>query len=230
MTATSTRHSRRPEGTCVDLMIEHYTAGAGSAVSTAAYMERVGNSAHAIDDRAGIVVEPVPLERAAWHAGDHDGPMRHGSRFPSPEQLDELVAGERELVALAEVPYRPGNVNGRSVGIEHVNLGWAYGDDKLDAVRLRHRNPASRDRSWQPYTDEQIASSIRWHASALARVPTLRFVCGHEDVVHRDTMGRPGAKLDPGPAFPWAVLLEPFAGRLVRVLYDFGARGWRLAA
>ncbi len=239
-TILSPHHSPRLPSTVVDLFVEHYSAGAGTAASTAAYMIKAGNSAHAeIGRTANDIVEPVPLDRTAWHAGDHNKAYTRGSRFPSPAQLQQLATGERDLIPIGEVPYKKGLMNARSVGTEHINLGWSYAD-KPDAFKGRHRNPASRDDDWQPYTAEQMATSVEWHQRVLVEVPTIQFVTGHEDVCHADTLGDDwrtvklervtGGKLDPGPAFPWSTLLEPFAGRLLRVIYDFTRHGWCLSA
>ena len=231
----TTHHSSR--GTILpDLFVEHYTAGAGTCDSTAAYMVRSGNSAHAIVDRTGDIAEPVKLDRMAWHAGDHNRARSRGSRFPAPYQLAALESGKVSIIPIGEVPYARGEVNRRSVGIEHVNMGWSY-PDKPDAFKGRHRNPASRDDDWQPYTHDQIVASRGWHQQTIVQMPSLRYICGHEDVTHADTMGDDwttpelerviGAKLDPGPAFPWAALLADLP--LVRVQYDFARHGWVLA-
>lgn len=231
-------HSPRAQGVAVDLVVEHYTAGTGTAASTAAYMRRAGNSAHAeigrgVDD----IVEPVAIDRAAWHAGDHNRAYTRGSRFPSPEQLRQLVSGARDIIPIGEVPYVKGLMNARSVGCEYVNLGWAYAD-KPDAFKGRHRNPASRDDDWQPYTYAQMDTAAAWHRRICHALPSLKFVCGHEDVCHADTLGddwrtpglerKTGGKLDPGPAFLWERLPLLELG-LVRVVYDFARHGWRLA-
>ena len=230
-----TNHHSSRNGTTVDTMVVHYTAGAGTARSTAAFMVRAGNSAHAIIDREGGIAEPVPLDRAAWHAGDHNKKRDRGSRFPTPNQLlDARDTGEH--IPIGVVPYVRAGVNARSVGVELVNLGWSYAD-KPDAVKLRHRNPASRDDDWQPYTHAQIVTLRNFVAVAQKQTPTLRYVTGHEDVTHADTMGDDwttpelerviGAKLDPGPAFPWTAFLADLP--LVRVMYDFARHGWVLA-
>ena len=53
-----------------DMIILHYTAGA-SVMSSARYLARpdVGASAHLVIGRAGEVVQLVPFNIVAWHAG-----------------------------------------------------------------------------------------------------------------------------------------------------------------
>jgi N-acetyl-anhydromuramyl-L-alanine amidase AmpD len=232
--STTPHHSSR-NGIAPDVFVEHYTAGAGTAKSTAAFMERAGNSAHAVIDRVGDIEEPVDLDRAAWHAGDHNKAYTRGSRFPAPDQLEALAAGRVDIIPIGLVPYVRSLMNRRSVGVEHINLGWAY-PDKHDACKVRHRNPASRDDDWQHYTGAQIDASLAFHHRAIALMPTLRFITGHEDVCHADALGDDpttdkiervvGGKLDPGPAFPWPVFLATLP--LVRIVYDFAAHGWRV--
>src|SRR5690606_23711062 len=94
----------------------------------------------------------------------------------------------------------------RVVSVELSNLGYAITKANLEPHEIftgRHRNPASRSTKWEAYPGIQI-DSLRTLASLLRMVkPSLRFVCGHEDVTHRYTRGEAGAKVDPGPAFPW---------------------------
>ena len=204
-----------------DLLVMHYTAGTGDA-------EKVGNlfalpsrqaSAHFAIGRDGGVVQCVPLDDAAWHAGDHGN-----SRFPLESELVDGVA------PLATVERRPKLVNRRSVGIELCNLGYGVGigakrvpDDRI-VEGVRHRNPRSHSTTWERFPTAQTESLTKLVAEIVAEVPTLKFVCGHEDVTHYDVAN--GSKLDPGPAFPWECLTS---SRLARVLYDFEARAWRTA-
>ena len=226
-----TPHHSDRHGTVIDVFVEHYTAGAGTAASTEKFMIKAGNSAHAIIDREGDIVKPVEYGRAAWHAGDSNKRGDKGSRFPSPEQLHALETGRVSLIPIGAVPFVRRLMNRRSIGVEHVNLGWAYAD-KPDAFKGRHRNPSSRDDDWQPYTDDQMWASRDWHERTMVQIPTIRYVTGHEDVCNQDTMGDDfdtaevervsGAKLDPGPAFEWIDL----PSKLIRVAYDFNRHGW----
>ncbi len=81
------------------------------------------------------------------------------------------------------------DVNARSIGIEICNAG----------------HPASLP----PFPDVQIAAVIALGRDILSRhaIPR-RHVLGHSDTA-------PGRKIDPGEAFPWAVLARAGLGRMV---------------
>lgn len=206
-------------GRAVDFLILHYTAGKGNTKAVAREFARPGRdaSAHYIVGRQGEILQGVSLTRAAWHAGDGGY-----SRLPSPEQLLGASLHDdpaERFVPISEVKREARAVNERSVGIEMTNRGWASHDPALSLL-TRHRNPASTSKRWEAYPDELIESVVDLAAFLRESVPTLKYVAGHEDVTHRDTLGKAGAKLDPGPAWPW-----PNLG-LRRVYYDFRRHGW----
>ncbi len=206
-------------GVVTDLLAIHYTAGPGNEESVGKLfaMSKRKASAHFAVGRAGGIVQCVALDDAAWHAGDGGK-----SRFPSSASLDQLAG----VVPLSRVAAKARLTNLRSVGIEVCNLG--YGVKKLTADRVvtgtRHRNPRSRSTSWERYPQSQIDALVELVGRLKAEVPTLRWLCGHEDVTHYDVCG--GSKLDPGPAFPWQALAST---GLTRVLYDFATKSWRAA-
>jgi N-acetyl-anhydromuramyl-L-alanine amidase AmpD len=210
----STREQRE-----VDFLILHYTAGNGNAKATARVFEVPGRSAsaHYIVGRDAGVLQCVPLSMAAWHAGDGGH-----SRLPSPAQLAGAAIAENpedRFIPLKDVPPAARVVNQRSVGIEMCNRGWAH-HPNYPSLIVRHRNPASTSTRWEAYPDALIETVIELVEDIKKQVPTLKYVAGHEDVTHRDTLGKSGAKLDPGPAWPW-----PNLG-LRRVYYDFRRHGW----
>jgi N-acetyl-anhydromuramyl-L-alanine amidase AmpD len=205
----------------VDTLVLHYTAGRGDERPTARLFAnpRRQASAHYCVGRTGGIVQCVSLADAAWHAGDGGK-----ARIPDARQLAK--AGPGELIPLAKVRERPKVHNCRSVGIEICNRGWAPRGPNPYAT-ARHRNPASTSTRWESFSTAQL-DSLLWLVEKLAAaVPTLRWVCGHEDSTHKDTLGAPGGKLDPGPLFPWEMLRST---GLRRVFYDFTARGWRVEA
>lgn len=217
--APSPNHYRGRSRYTVDLLVIHYTAGKGDERTTARVFAspRREASAHFCIGRGGGVAQCVDVDDAAWHAGDGGH-----ARAPTVEQLDDVGVGG--LVPLAQVPMRPKVNNLRSIGIELCNRGWAPRGPGA-YVAGTHRNPACGSTSWESYAEPQLATLVTVVKCLRERFPTMRYVTGHEDVTHQDTLGKPGAKVDPGPAFPWSCL----AGLgLRRVAYDFTAHGWRV--
>lgn len=203
----------------VDTLVLHYTAGNGNAKATAKVFEVPGRSAsaHYIVGRDGGVLSCVPHSMAAWHAGDGGH-----SRLPSSAQLNgALLEADPydRFVPLKDVPAEARVTNQRSIGIEMCNRGWAP-HANYPSLLVKHRNPASTSTRWEAYPDLLIETVIELVGEIRKSVPTLKWVTGHEDVTHRDTLGKSGAKLDPGPAWPW-----PDLG-LIRVFYDFERHGW----
>lgn len=167
-------------------------------------------SAQFVIGRDGSKVQCVPLDRTAWHAG--------GGALP------------REGVGELEAPRRR-EMNRRSYGIELSNAGFAVEKLRIPAdERAEGVHPAMRRRTlqWELFPAVQIAT-LRY-VVALIRMasPDLKWVCGHEDVVNRHTLGRSGGKVDPGPLFPWDDINWAGFG-LTRVRYDFDETQWMAA-
>lgn len=202
------------------VVVVHYTAGKGNELATARLFAQPSRkaSAHFCVGRLGGLVQCVALEDGAWHAGDGGR-----ARLPSETQLED--AGPGDLIPVSEVPIAARVMNLRSVGIELCNRGWAKGG-KNPYVTTDHRNPASTSTRWESYSEEQLDALVELVVALRRELPSLRWVCGHEDVTHRDTLGAVGGKLDPGPLFPWDMLART---GLRRVAYDFDAHGWRVA-
>lgn len=214
----SPHHYRGRKGHTVDVLVMHYTAGVGDARATARVfsMRSRQASAHFIEGRDGDEVQCVDCDDAAWHAGD--------GRIPLTPQLETAIAIGTYFVPLVKVPPAPKVLNCRSIGIEVCNRGWAKRGPNPYA-EARHRNPASRETRWESYSNEQIDRAIARVKWLKERFPTLKWICGHEDATHHDTLGEVGGKLDPGPLFPWAVFT---ALGLKRVAYDFQRHGWKI--
>lgn len=223
----SPNHNAGRKGVVVDTLVMHYTAGPGDEEAVArlfADPEREA-SAHFVVGRTGGVVQCVDTDHTAWHAGDHGV-----ARIPRAEQIEACATGD--VVPIGDVPRASRMLNRRSIGIEFCNAGWStFGRNAY--VEARHRNPACSKHIWESYTDRQIASGVAL-ASALVKVhPTIKYLCGHEDATHMETIGdvtatpeverKAGGKTDPGPLFRW----QAFDGLgLVRVRYDFQRHGW----
>ncbi len=171
------------DGHAADTVLIHWTGGTGDAEAAARYFNNLhefgedeprkpNGSYHGTIGRDGAMVQMVELDRAAWHAGDGDGHLWDG---PVP-------------------PPRPGRrVNLRSVGLALCNRGPL--DVASGGVAARHDKPGVRWPAFEPYPDAQIWALKTWLAELVTRLPTLRWICGHEDIT--------AGKADPGPLFPW---------------------------
>lgn len=93
--------------------------------------------------------------------------------------------------------------NPRSIGIELVNRG-RYPD------WYRHDNQVMTE----PYPEVQIEALVKLLAQLRVELPNLRLIAGHEDLdlamvpASDDPNVLVPRKRDPGPEFPWAVVLE----------------------
>lgn len=212
---TPHRNPARAGGWPLDLVVVHYTATPHSSArratrgSDAARQlswlrgERGATSTHLDVLRDGVALQGAPLEDRTWHCG--------GSVWVSPE-------GHRNTTP-----------NRSSIGLDLDNVGRLYlvGQVLVDAYeRARvHTSPGATapnyrraavltPRSfdgpiwqagdgtwWEAYTVPQVRTTLRLVAELRDLYPRLgdaRRWVGHEHI--RAT------KLDPGPAFPWAVL------------------------
>jgi N-acetylmuramoyl-L-alanine amidase len=86
--------------------------------------------------------------------------------------------------------------NGRSIGIELVNTGWAV--DGLPANQILtkpHKHRFIRKNQWQIYTPQQM-QALYTVTKVLLEEYQLQRILGHDDI-------SAGRKQDPGPAFDW---------------------------
>lgn len=106
-------------------------------------------------------------------------------------------------VPIDRIAHHTRGYNHRSIGVELVNTG-RY-PDWLDS---RHQ---AMD---VPYTQSQIDALIRLLHGLQSTLPSLQWIAGHEDL---DTTEVPASndatvmvrrKRDPGPLFPWDVVLD----------------------
>ena len=129
---------------------------------------------HLLISRSGAVVQLVPFDRRAWHAG--------------PSKWEE-----RNLEGL----------NAYSIGIMFINMGSLKRSGEtfvgafertIDPGNVLAVNIGGTDSYWEKYTSEQVEAAKGIVRAFKAILPNIGLL-GHSDI----TKGR---KDDPGPAFP----------------------------
>lgn len=156
------------------ILVVHYTAGSTLAGAVSWLTNRRSEaSAHLVIDRDGTIVQLVPLNRKAWHAGRSQYQSRHG--------VNDFSIGI-ELVNCGP--------------LARTAAGYAFGDRRIpdDHVVLATHKHETRERPWHAFTNDQLEVAAQV-ARTVVRHYALQDVVGHEDV-------SPGRKIDPGPAFP----------------------------
>ncbi|MDH3763553.1 MAG: N-acetylmuramoyl-L-alanine amidase [Gammaproteobacteria bacterium] len=137
-------------------------------------------SAHAVIGRDGVIVQLVPFDKKAWHAGLSK--WKHRSKLNSYSigiELENLLTLKREG------------------GKWTTWFGKPVADDEVGIAEHEH---GSREQGWQRYTPAQI-DVAKQLGRLLVRYYGLRDVVGHEDLA-------PGRKMDPGPMFPMTAFRE----------------------
>lgn len=166
----------------VSLIVVHYTAGS-SFGSSVAWLKNPSSkaSAHFVIGRAGELVQLVPLDRVAWHAGvsswlgkPNCNLYSIGIELDNPGPLAKRQDGSYVTVAGSK-PVKPED----AVVADHVN-GGPY-------------------KAWHKYTDTQLAKLRDLLGELLEAFPTVKHVVGHDEIA-------PGRKWDPGPAFPHSLI------------------------
>lgn len=108
-----------------------------------------------------------------------------------------------QWVTPARVAHHVRGFNERSIGIELVNSGRF--PDWLHSQKQEMR---------EPYAEEQIVSLLRLLAAMTASFGSVKWIAGHSDLdeglvtASDDATTMVRRKLDPGPLFPWPLVLE----------------------
>ena len=169
-------------------LVFHYTAGQSAESSIASLCTRKpqGNaSAHLVLARDGRIVQLVPFNVIAWHAG---------------------VSQWNGLVGLnqASIGIEMDNAGALSrVGDKFV--AWFGKEYAASDVMLAEHKHGGGVRPWHAYTEVQIERALEL-AELLVDHYGLEDVLGHEDIAR-------GRKQDPGPAFPLASIASRTLGR-----------------
>ena len=169
-------------------LVFHYAAGrsAESSVESLCTRKPQGNaSAHLVLARDGRIVQLVPFNVVAWHAG---------------------VSQWNGIVGLnhASIGIEMDNAGALSrVGDKFV--AWFGKEYAASDVMLAEHKHGGGTRPWHAYTEAQIERSLEL-ADLLVDHYGLEDVLGHEDIAR-------GRKQDPGPAFPLAAIASCALGR-----------------
>lgn len=165
-----------------DIAVVHY-AVTQSARSTAAVLNGSPYSCHVTIDSNGTVIQQVPFNRQAHHAGK--------SSYKGRSNVNQFSLG-------IEIS-NPGPLVTGPDGRLRTTYGkvWDRG-----YVQGMHRDP-NAPRVWQNWAEySQTELDLCAHLCEL-----FKQVYGITDVVGHDEVS-PGRKFDPGPAFPMAWLRE----------------------
>jgi N-acetylmuramoyl-L-alanine amidase len=163
------------------IIVIHFTYGA-SAKSSANWFKdpaNPGSSAHVVVDRNGDVIQCVPFNVIAWHAGN--------SRLRNLVGLNQHSIG----IELANWGY-----------LRQSGGSWmSYSGVKITNPFIGVHKNGNPDKGhtpigWEPYPAPQFASTVEI-ARVLAEAYGVEEIVGHDDIA-------PGRKWDPGPAFDMA--------------------------
>ena len=175
----SHQHSPNTSGTfgtgLPDTIVIHFTGGR-SAASSANWLcdPKAKASAHVIIGKKGEIIQLVPFDTVAWHAGRSAWDGRSGlNHYSIGIELDN-----------------PGRLEQRAEGY-YTWFGTRVADGLV--TQATHRNEAVPT-YWQAYTEAQVAVTEQLCDLLIATYP-IQWILGHEEI-------SPGRKVDPGPAFP----------------------------
>ncbi len=163
------------------IAVIHFTYG-GTARSSASWFRdprNPGSSAHVVIERDGAVIQCVPLDRVAWHAGK--------SRWRDIVGLNAHSFG----IELANWGY-----------LKRAGEGWSsYTGTRIPEPFVavhRNGNPdgSRQPIGWEPYPQAQFEAAVDI-VRALVRRYHVDEIVGHDDI-------SPTRKWDPGPAFDMA--------------------------
>lgn len=168
------------ESNAPDTIVIHFTAGSSlqSSVDVLTSADS-GVSAHFVIGRNGDIVQLLPTNQIAWHAGV--------SAYAGRTDLNRYSIG----IELDNA----GQLKPRDDGLFESWFGKRY--DKSETIEALHPNQSVMG-YWHKYTDIQIATTASLCRLLCAHYPISTLV-GHEEIA-------PSRKVDPGPAFPMEAL------------------------
>lgn len=169
-----------------DTIVIHYTASIGinSAVDSMCKPEHKA-SAHLAVGRNAEVVQLVPFNRVAWHAGVSAWKGRRG--------LNTCSVGIEVVNA------------GRLDKQDKLLITWSGQTmPESEGVYLKHKNDTAPS-WWHTYPQPQVDRVVELCRALKKAYPTITEIVGHDDIA-------PGRKQDPGPAWPMDSLRKQVLG------------------
>lgn len=170
------------------LLVMHYTGSTTDASAVNALTDpRAKVSAHLVLGRDGQVIQLVPFNTVAWHAGVSSYGKKSGCNGFSVgiEQVNAGVLMKRADGKLVT-----------QIGAKVIPAS--------DAIFGKHRITGG-EAYWQIYPEAQIEAAVAI-GRAIADAYRICDVVGHEDIA-------PKRKVDPGPAYPLAPIRSRILGR-----------------
>jgi N-acetylmuramoyl-L-alanine amidase len=158
----------------MDTVVIHYTGSPFKSTINTFQNPTVKVSAHLLIGRDGQIIQFVPFNTVAWHAGESSYQGRTGFNQYS---IGIEVENSGPLT-------KSGNI---------FRTWYGSSMDASDVIEATHRNERS-PRYWQTYTEEQI-QLVKEICELFVDTYDIKFILGHEEIA-------PGRKTDPGPAFP----------------------------
>ncbi len=158
-----------------DTIVIHYTAGASYRSSVNWLKDkRAMASAHLVVGRKGEVVQLVPFNTIAWHAGR--------SQWNGRTRLNNYSIG----IEIANAGLLERRANGY-----YTSYGTKVPDDQVVLAQHKHGDV---EQAWEAYSIEQL-NMVEDLCLALMEAYPIKEIVGHDDIA-------PHRKTDPGPAFP----------------------------
>ena len=158
-----------------DTIVIHYTAGS-SLRSSVNWLKnpRAKASAHVVVGRNGNVVQLVPFNTKAWHAGQ--------SRWKNRTGLNHYSIG-------IEID-NAGMLEKRADGY-YTYFGKRVDNSQAVLATHKHQNA---EKPWEAFTQKQL-ETVEMLCLELKESYNIQEITGHDDIA-------PERKIDPGPAFP----------------------------
>lgn len=193
---------QRDDGTAIDFrpsdnhggtlrprfLVMHYTAGRSADASARWLCNPIAKaSAHLVIGADGTIIQLVPFDIVAWHAGASS--WKDGAR--------KLVGMNKHSIGI-ELD-NAGKLVRQGTGFRSLSLGTEYSESEVIVATHKHQTAPA---GWHVYPTAQLEAAFEV-ASLLVQHYRLKDVLGHEDIA-------PHRKFDPGPAFP----MESFRTRL----------------